>query len=257
MRPANLDAWQYVQRGMADLTEFTKAAALRARDMFKRAVQLDPNYSRAHSGLAYTYMRDFWLGISKDRKSTVTKLLESGRRAVALDEADSLAHIALSFGYIWSNELTRAGAEAETAVRLNPSNAAAFACLGHVRAMCGDTSEGIRLTEKSLQLTPRDPRNHMFMIHVALAHMVARHHEAAANWARRAVDRNPNLAEYYFILASSLAHLGRVSEARRALETCERIDPNFISEWTASRPYLKPVDVAHCLDGFRKAGWHG
>jgi adenylate cyclase len=254
IRPSSLDAWEYVQRGAAWLNEFSKDSTLRAREMFERAVDLEPNYSQGHSGLAWTYMRDIAIGVSKDRNASLSKLLESAGRAVASDSADSLAHTAMSLGYIWANQLALATEEAEMAVRLNPTDARALVCLGHAQAMCGNVAEGIRNTERGLQLNPRDPRNHIYVNHVALAYLIAGQYDSAVVWAMKAISRNARIAEYHFVLACSLGHLGRSAEARRAFEACRQIDPNFVREWTGIRPYLSPIDVARTFDGLRKAG---
>jgi adenylate cyclase len=256
-KPTSLDAWGFVQRGMARLSEFSNAATFEARVLFEQALQIDPTYSRAYSGIAFTYMRDFWLGASKDRVSSLQKLSEFSHRAVALDETDSLAHVTAAFSFIWGNDLSRAVTEAEIATRLNPTSAQALACLGHAQAMYGDVDAGIRNSEKSLKLNPRDPFNHQFMLHIALAYLISQRYEAALDWARKAIDRNPNMAEYHFVLASILGHMGAGTEGRRALEACQRIDPNFLQGWTAGRPYIRPGDVATIYDGLRKAGWKG
>ena len=59
------------------------------------------------------------------------------------------------------------------------------------------------------------------------------------------------------ILASSLGHLGRIKEARAALDEGERIEPGRIEKYFQHVPYQNPADHEHILDGVRKAGWEG
>jgi tetratricopeptide (TPR) repeat protein len=120
--------------------------------------------------------------------------------------------------------------------------------------MFGNVDEGIRNSERGLRLNPLDPRNHIYLNHIALAYLIAHQYDAAVVWAKKAISRNAQIAEYHFVLACSLGHLGRSEEARHAFEACRRINPDFIREWTAIRPYISPREVAGSLDGLRMAG---
>src|SRR5207248_10044483 len=48
---ANLDAYEYVLRGRADYANPTRAANNEARELFQRAIDLDPNYAAAYAAL--------------------------------------------------------------------------------------------------------------------------------------------------------------------------------------------------------------
>jgi len=53
-RSTSLDAWDYFLRGRAFLHQLTPEDVVRARAMFERAVELDPQYSDAWAGLSWT-----------------------------------------------------------------------------------------------------------------------------------------------------------------------------------------------------------
>src|SRR5207302_11494461 len=52
---ANLAAYEYVLRGRADTSNPTRAANHEARELFQRAMELDPNYAAAHAALGFTH----------------------------------------------------------------------------------------------------------------------------------------------------------------------------------------------------------
>lgn len=56
--PRDLGAWDCALQGLACLNDFSEANNLRAKEMFARALALDPDYGRAHAGLAFAYHRD-------------------------------------------------------------------------------------------------------------------------------------------------------------------------------------------------------
>ena len=100
-QPQNLDAWDCVQRGLAHLMEFTKESNSKAREMFQRAIRIDPEYSQAHGGIAYAYVRDLVFGFEISSGTEIrAKCLEYGRRAVALDDHDAMAQAVRDAQYV-------------------------------------------------------------------------------------------------------------------------------------------------------------
>ena len=60
-----------------------------------------------------------------------------------------------------------------------------------------------------------------------VAMTLIRKDDEAVAWLRRAVETNRNYAPAHFWLAAALAHLGRLNEARVAVQAGRAIDPNF------------------------------
>ena len=62
----------------------------------------------------------------------------------------------------------------------------------------------------------------------------------------------------YRWLAASLGQLGRLEEAKEALEMTITVAPGSFNMHVRERaPWLRPDDHAHMLEGLRKAGWKG
>ena len=126
--------------------------------------------------------------------------------------------------------------------------------LGNVLDLSGSPDEAIPNLEKTLQLSPRDPRAFWFVITLSRVYLNARDYDAAIEWARKVQYRWPDDPRSYVVLAINLAHLGKIEEARTALAYIERLEPGFAEIWVRNRQYLKPSDLDHLLDGLRKAG---
>ncbi len=253
-KPQNLDAWDYYQRGISLLYKFTKEGNKRAREMFEKALALDPNYSQAFSGLAYSHHHDIWLEYTDSRENSVAKCLEAARTAVAFDDRDAFAHMVLGAAFSWAGRHDLAVAAEERAVEINPSNAVAHVTLGHALDCAGRSEEGIPHIEKGLQLNPRDSRNHFYMALLARTHLSARRYEEAVEWARKAIYGQSDYLDAHLVLAASLGHLGRRTEARAALDECQRIQPGFVEKRAGLEVYQNRVNNEHILDGLRKAG---
>ncbi len=195
------------------------------------------------------------LQVADSRDEAIARALEAGKRGVALDQADSNAHAALSVANMWPGRFEIVIAEGRRAVELNANNAFARGILGTALDSVGETEDGIRELELSLQLNPQDPANQFFMNTIGRAHLIARRHVEAADWARKALDRRSNFPHALYNLASALGHLGRTDEARRALDSCEEIQPGFVARRATYRPYRDAADNAHIHDGIRKSEW--
>ena len=122
--PIELDAWEYCLRGNALIYEMREVSILNARKMFANAIALDPSYSRAYSGLAFTYSIGLRFFREENRIAGTKELFESAKRAVELDRSDPKAHIVMSLAYMYANpsQPEYAVAEAKEAVSLNPDD---------------------------------------------------------------------------------------------------------------------------------------
>ncbi len=250
--PSDLAAWEFCVRGFAHIYELTREANEKAREMFRRAIELDPQYCRAHTGLAFSYGRDLRFFGAPDRQEWHRLGLESAQRAVALDETDAEARTMLvRFYQSGGGRIDDAIAEARKAVQLNPHNADVNNIMGSsLSTASARYEEGIPWFERALQLNPSDPQHQVFTVQLALAHLGAGRFEVAAKLAREALRRQPDFTEGVVTLASSLGYLGRGDEARAAIEGHEKTAPEFIDQHVTYAPELKDC----LLKGLRKAG---
>jgi adenylate cyclase len=246
--PASFGAWEAVQRGVALLQEFSKDANARARDMFRRAITLDPSYSKAYTGLAYSYHRDIFWSYADDPTACTEHFLDAAKSAVQLDDTDSSAHLVLGYAYTWAAQYDLAEAHERRAVELNPGNAFAHVALGEVIDLSGRPSEATPFIRKGIDLNLRDPRVHTFIGALARVYLNARNYEQAASTARWALERRADYPQANAYLISALGHLGLTDEAHAAFTRCPRILPGFATA------YCDPVDIEHFLEGLRKAG---
>jgi adenylate cyclase len=81
-------------------------------------------------------------------------------------------------------------------------------------------------------------------------------YNAAIEAARRSIRLYPDREHDYRWLAAALGQLGRVDEAKEALETAIATAPATFDRYVRARmPWHLPEHYAHMLEGLRKAGW--
>ena len=88
--PDSLDAYGLYWRGVELCCRFTPSDNAKARELFEKAIALDPNYAAAYAVLAWTHFHDWrigWVPAGKPKES-YQKALDLAYKAVALDPSD-------------------------------------------------------------------------------------------------------------------------------------------------------------------------
>src|SRR5437879_1993750 len=96
----NLEAYDYVLRGLEYHRRTTREANAEARTMFARAVELDPDYAKAYAALGWTYLQAWQFQWSRDPE-TLEQAFQLAQKAIARDDSVAgpcrlLSHVSLS-----------------------------------------------------------------------------------------------------------------------------------------------------------------
>jgi adenylate cyclase len=253
----NLEAYDFYLRGMESrgraFYEGKKEANAQARQMFERAVELDPQYAGAYAALSLTYFLDWFYRWSPDPTQSLERAFEMAQRAVVLDDSLPGPHQVLGFVYVWKKQHAQAITEAERAIPLNPNDADGYETLGRILVWAGRPEEAIGLIEKAMRLNPQYPP--LYSHSLGWAYSVAGRYEEALAPLKKVLTLNPNFVPAHSNLAICYAELGRLEEARAEAAEILRLAPNFSLEIARQNvPYKDPADLERMLDGLRKAG---
>ena len=135
-RPINPEAYDYFLRGQGYFWRFTKEANTRARRMFEKATELDPEYAEPYAALGFTYFVE-WASLWSQDPQTLKQAFEFGQQAIALNDSLSMAHNILGRVYLWQKQHEQAIAEGERAIALAPNDAEGYAELGYILGWSG------------------------------------------------------------------------------------------------------------------------
>jgi adenylate cyclase len=259
-QPESLDAWAAYQRGLWHLSKFSTAENALAQKFFERAIDLDPNFVRGYVGLFEMVRQAVDLQIPgfaepQNVAGTEDRLERLARQAVALDPADMEARTALDVVQFRRGDGRGVLAETERVLAIAPSLAAAHGYRGAVLIYSGNPKEGRASLETFFRLDPHSPSRARFLHTVQIGHYFCRDYEASIEAAKRVIWAYPEYPNTYRWLAAALGQLGRLDEAKEALEKAIVIAPSQFETRVSRRvPWHRPEDHSHMLEGLRKAG---
>jgi adenylate cyclase len=227
-RPESMDAYEYMLRGLDLLYRFDGDQFNEARQMFERAIELDPTYATAHALLANWHAVRINQGLSPDPASDFQEAERLSRLALTMDRFDPQAlSLAGHVRSILFRDFDQAIELFDRAIAANPSSAIAWLRSSATFAYIGETREAKRRAEIGLRLSPYDVHVfYSYAIH-ALASYCAGDYAEAVQWARRSTALNPRFTANLRFLAASLAATGQAEEAKRVAGLLLQINPNF------------------------------
>jgi class 3 adenylate cyclase/TolB-like protein len=214
----DLTAYDLYLRALALAFTWEKDAILQALGLLEQAVERDPHYAPA---LAQTAARHYELhvnGWADDLQASRRKGIDFARRALqaAGDDPDVLSATGFMLAY-FGEEVDVAIGLVDRGLKFNPNSAPGWQRSAWLRLWTGQTEPAIRHFETSLRLDPRERRANPFM-GIGVAHFFARRFEEARTTLLQSLHEKPNWAPTYRFLASCYAHMGRLDEAREAVE---------------------------------------
>jgi adenylate cyclase len=262
----NLTAYDSLLRGEEFLRrtvyETNKGMNQQARQMFDRAIALDPQYAPAYVALSATYFNDWFYQWNINRAQSLDRALALGQQAVALDDSLPAAHLALSSVYLWRKQHDQAEAEAERSIDLDPNSAGGYLysvtaggydALATVLVFAGRPLEAIPLINKAMRL---DPLNRvLYLNRLGFAYRAADRCEEALAPLKEAITLTPGNYLLHIFLAGCYVELGRLKEAQTEAAEVMRLNPNYSLDWASQNvPYKNPAFRERYFAVQRKAG---
>ncbi|MGH6903671.1 MAG: tetratricopeptide repeat protein [Geminicoccaceae bacterium] len=248
----SIEAYDYYLRGWDLASDESEEGLLRARAMFEKAIELDPEFAPAYAQLAYAMARDI-SGVTEARDGDLARAAELAEKALELDDTLPLVHFVLAYVARQRQRPGEAIASLERALALDPNYADAYAFLGSVLSFAGRPDEGLEMVEKAKRLNPAGDSGYFQAD--AFAHFALGRHEDAINAITRSLQRNPTSVLSRIFLAASYANAGRLADAEWEVSELLTLDPGLsiasVREWV---PFTAPEPRERMVSGLRKAG---
>jgi adenylate cyclase len=96
----NLDAWRYVSKAEKYFLTRSKEGMAKSRELYKKALEIDPEFAGAVTMLAWTHWNDARFGYTKSRRDSFKRAVELANKSVAMDENQPFVHDLLAHLYL-------------------------------------------------------------------------------------------------------------------------------------------------------------
>ena len=231
----NLQAYEHFQQGQAALLVRQKPQNETARQMFRRAIDLDKTFARAYSGLALTYAADYRSRWTPDAAGALARAFELARTANEINPDIPETYWTLAYIHAQRREHPQALKQLERSLTLYPSFADGYALMASVKTYTGQPAASIPLMRTAMRLNPTS--GYLYFLVLGRAYFFLGNLEQARINLEEASKRNPEYLETHVYLAAlEVASAGTPSAGWEA-DQIRALEPAFSAKrWLDNYP---------------------
>jgi TolB-like protein/Tfp pilus assembly protein PilF len=244
-------AYDYFLRGLSYFARHTTQDNVYARQMFKQAIDLEPDFGRAWAGLANTHGFEYMYF----NASHVNRAEARRTSATALKLAPNLAesHVSAAIAYCMNHDYKKAEVEFEKALELDSKNYEAWYFFGRMKVHEGELERALRLFERAARVRPEDFQSVLLQ---AQLYISLNQKDKAIEVTREGLDKvravlelNPDDNRALNMGAFALLRLGHNEEAKEWMSSSMRNAPmDSIIQYNGACFFSLAGDVERALD---------
>ncbi|WP_170611225.1 adenylate/guanylate cyclase domain-containing protein [Ruegeria arenilitoris] len=248
-------AWDRYLLALRGYFTMTKPALEEAITHLDKAIELEPDFVMSHGLLALCHGQMATHGWTRPAREGFRRALDLANKAIRMAPASPEANQALGCVLMYTGKAKDAVTSARRAIELNPYYAEGHAVLGHSLIMCGELEEGINACQTALKSTPRDFRGSWLLDAIGHGYFFRGEYEKAIDLSNRGLQSDPGLFGALVTLACANARLGRMDEAKRAIDQLLTDIPRYSLSAVRKNPmFVDPKLVDELIDSLRLAG---
>jgi eukaryotic-like serine/threonine-protein kinase len=210
----NPEAYQLYVKGRYYWNKRTNADLKTAISLFNQAIEKDPSYALAYSGLADAY--SVLITCGADPNDVIPKSNAAAEKALELDPTLAHPHAVLAtskFDYSW--DFVGGEADYKKAIALDPSDATAHQWYSLDLAGVGRIRESIDEAERAYQLDPLSP---VISLDRAMPYLSARQFDKAIDICKKVLAENPDFGQAHLALYTAFWGLHKYPESIEELK---------------------------------------
>jgi len=217
----NVEAYGFYTKGRQDYYLYHKQDNDQAIELFKKALNLDPNYALAYAGLGDSYgQRVIKFGYSED---WLDSAIAMGEKSIALDPNLAEGYKALGLGYGGKGLINKALDVYYKAVEKNPGYTPAVGNIAIENTALGNFAEAYRWAVKDSKLSQAEP---FVFEERAQLYMILCDDEKAKQWASKALELQPDFIFSELAYCNIYLEEGDFAQARQHVRKALSIQPD-------------------------------
>jgi adenylate cyclase len=211
----SVEAWDYFSRGRELYRKSTRKDITQARELFEKAISLDPKFAMAYASLAATYRQERW---SQDLRPSEQRAFALAQQSVAIDPSLPHGHYQLAYLNLYRRNYDQAIAEIEKAHSLDPNDPDGIAAKAVILAYVGKPDEAIPLMDDAIQRTRTNTPAYYFYHRGLAYYMLKQYKEAKADLQQALISSNQQYRPARGYLVAVLSETDDKPGAKREME---------------------------------------
>ncbi len=205
-------AYDLFLRGRRLYNEYTLPSMQEAERLYREAIELDPEFARAHGALGVTLARQLQVnGEVGDRDLRLDLAKAAVDTALRIEPTSPQVQWASGYVHMMRGEFDLAAAAVERAVALSPNFADGYGLLALINNQLGRGDQALRFIRKGMRLNPGYSWDYPYNEGRALYDLGE--YDKAVTALLLALERNENAWNPRLYLAACYVRLGRLDDA--------------------------------------------
>jgi TolB-like protein/Flp pilus assembly protein TadD len=250
-RKVNLKAYDFFLRGLSYFARHNIQDTIYARQMFSRALEVDPEYGRAWAGLATTYGFEYMYFNASDVNRD--EALRTSQKALELAPELAESHVSAGIAHCMVQEYESATSEFENATGIDPESYDSWYFYGRSKVHEGDLEHALRCFERAAQVRPEDFQS--VLLQSQLYHSLGLREKELESArigierARSVLELNPDDNRALNMGAFALLRLGQRKEGQQWMEaSVEKAPMDSIVNYNAACFFALAGEVEKSMD---------
>jgi len=225
----NIEAYNIYLKGLYHMNRFMPEDISTALGLFKKAIDLQPDFMLPYSYTGYCYGFMGATGYMKPKEAH-QKSLEYAQKALELDKNHYINYFLLALSDLYfTNDLENAYKNFQKAFALNPGAAEVYQYYAIYLASIGNMNEAFESIERAVEL---DPLSSAINVWYGLMHMLLRRFDEAIVIFDKILERDPLFRGAREAKAWNLYFKGEINEAIENFEKYQEQTGSPLKGWT-------------------------
>jgi len=184
------EAYQLYLKGIYYFEKRTPDSLEKSKDYFNQAIERDPNYAQAYTGLAeYYFVVPEYSPVSN--AEAIPKARAAAEKALSIDDSQPEAHAVLGGAYVDFYQWEAAEREYRRALELKPDDARTISWYGFFLSQIGRSDEALAQARRAAEL---EPLNLKYSDSLGVMYRATRQYSLAIAQLQKTLEMDPNYA---------------------------------------------------------------
>ena len=251
----NIEAYEAYLRGRKLYHKWTRQSVEFARQMFERALKIDPDFATAWAGLANVHVDLFRWGRNPRDLEEAQRASEC---ALKLNPNSAEAHVSVGQALAIKRRYAEAAIAFDRAIKEDPTLFEAYYLYGRLLFESGEVEKAVKMFEKAQAARPDDFESRVLwaqaLTELGSREEARRANEVAVESIEKHLELNPDEARAYSLGASVLIRLGQTDRSKQWTQQAMTLAPNDpLVLYNAACNFALLGESDHALDGLERA----